>query len=59
MIYYTIESRKQVRLSDTKFLIVAIIRCLLDKNAYYVFKFRDCDLIGCSFNKERYKYERN
>ena len=55
MIYYTIESRKQIPISNTKFLIWAIIRCLLDKNAYYVFKFRDCELIGCLFNKERFE----
>lgn len=58
MIIYTIETVNQVPITDTKLYLLAVIKCLLIKNACYVFKFYcdqndDYELIDCVFNKRR------
>ena len=56
MIIYTIETSDQVPITDTKFYLLAVIKCLLIKKACYVFKFYcdendDYELLDCVFNK--------
>ena len=53
---YTVETKEQTPISFHKSKIVAILRCIFDVKARYVFEFHvddndDYELIGCVFIK--------
>lgn len=57
--YYTVETENQVVLNTCNNKVLAIVKCIFNKDAKYVFgfeyevdAFEDADLMGCVFSKK-------
>lgn len=48
---YSIETKNQIPIDFSKNVIMAIIKCLLLKDASCVFKFQNDELVDCVFSK--------
>ena len=56
--YYVIETEEQTPIENCKSKLIAIIKCIFNKEAKYVFEYEyvvdiyeDSELLGCVFSK--------